>query len=277
MNRRRPRVTQAIPRIGSSQKLALAARRQAGPCAAIGSLEPRLRELVGPRPFFEFYSASEAPVAYQYRLNEPGLLLDLRHCFFEFQEGGSTLDSRRFTVDEVETKKPYRILLTTTGGRFCYRLGDLVEFTSTNPYLIRILGREQEELNLGYERIPLHVLRRALERATQAEKIQIHNFFVCPSPTADVIPAHEWHIEFAGEGNARAFSAAIDRALLELHDRYAFARKDDHLLAPPSVVSMPRGAIERFVLEKKEYGLGKFPLIYNTRDAAEAHITAHTH
>lgn len=238
--------------------------------ATIGSLAPRLRQLVGPRPFFEFYSASESPVAYQFRLTEPGMLLDLRHCFFEFQEAGSALDSRRFTVDEVAPHTPYRILVTTTGGRFAYRLGDVVEFTSTNPFVLRILGREQEELNLGYERIPLHVVRQALERASHAENVQIHNFFVCPTPTADVIPAHEWHIEFAEGGNPRTFSAAIDQALLELHDRYAFARKDDHLLAPPSVVPMRRGAIERFVLETREYGLGKFPPIYNSRGAAAA-------
>lgn len=240
--------------------------------APIGSLEARLRELVGPGvPFFEVYSASESPIAYQHRPGEPGLLLDLRRTFFEFQRDGDPLDARRFTVDEVELATPYRILITTLGGRFVYRLGDRVEFTSRDPFLIRILGREHEELSLGYERIPLHVIKAALERASAEEGAKIHNFFVCPTATADVEPAHEWHVEFSeAPRDVRAFASGIDRALLALHDRYAFARRADHLLAAPSVVAMKRGTIERFVLESREYGLGKFPPIYSTREAARS-------
>jgi GH3 auxin-responsive promoter len=238
--------------------------------AAIGSLEPRLRQLAGPNvPFFEIYSASESPVAYQLRRGEPGLLLDLRHCFFEFQRAGEPLDAPRFTVDEVEPRTPYRILLTTLGGRFCYRLGDVVEFSSVTPYVLSILGREHEELNLGYERIPLHLVRAALERASREGGARVHNFFVCPTATSDVRPAHEWHVEFAEPPRSEdEFRAALDRALHELHGRYAFARKG--LLNPPALVAMPQGTIERYVLRSREYGLGKFPSIFNTRDAAGA-------
>jgi hypothetical protein len=239
--------------------------------AALSGLEPRLRELVGPGiPFVEVYSASESPLAYQFRLGEPGMLLDLRHCFFEFQKAGDPLDAQRLTVAEIEPKTPYRILITTLGGRFCYRLGDLVEFTSTRPELVvRVLGREQEELNLGYERVPIHVVRAALERASAETRARVHNFFVCPTATADVRPAHEWHVEFAEPpATAAAFASALDRALAQLHDRYAFARRDDHLLSEPAMVKMDVGTIERFVLASREYGLGKFNAIYNTRAAA---------
>jgi hypothetical protein len=238
--------------------------------APIGSLEARLRELVGPGiPFVEVYSASESPLAYQFRLDEPGLLLDLRHCFFELQPGGSPLDAPRLTVDEARPHVPYRILLTTFGGRFAYRLGDLVEFVSTKPLLVRVLGREQEELNLGYERIPLHVLKAALARVSGDHGARVHNFFVCPTATANVKPAHEWHVEFGlAPSSPEAFGDALDQALKELHDRYAFARRDDHLLRAPALVPMKPGTIERFVLTTREYGLGKFLPIYNTREAA---------
>jgi hypothetical protein len=241
--------------------------------AALGGLEARLRELAGPKiPFVEIYSASESPIAYQFRLGEPGMLLDLRHCFFEFQKAGDDLDAPRLTVADVETNTPYRILITTIGGRFVYRLGDLIEFTSTKPQMvIRILGREQEELNLGYERVPLHVVRAALATACTEEPSSIHNFFVCPSPTANVKPAHEWHIEFSdAPKDPTHFCSALDRALITSHDRYAFARKNDHLLHAPTLVKMPAGTIERFVLSTREYGLGKFNAIYNTRDSASA-------
>jgi hypothetical protein len=218
------------------------------------------------------YSASEAPLAYQFRLGEPGMLLDLRHCFFEFQRAGDDLDGKRLTVAEIEPHTPYRILITTLGGRFCYRLGDLVELTSTRPLVVRVLGREQEELNLGYERVPLHVVRTALDRASKEERARVHNFFVCPAPEdANLKPSHEWHIEFAERpADPKAFCRALDRALIELHDRYAFPRKNDHLLSPPTLVEMDVGTIERFVLASREYGLGKFNAIYNTREAASA-------
>jgi hypothetical protein len=238
--------------------------------AAIAGLETRLRELIGPKvPFFEVYSASESPIAYQLHVDQPGMLLDLRHCFFEFQLAGEPLDSRRYTVAEVEPHTPYRILLTTLGGRFCYRLGDVVELTSTRPFIIRVLGREQEELNIGYERIPLHLVRAALDRASTETGARIHNFFVCPTENAEVHPAHEWHVEFgAPPTSATAFASALDRAMMDLHDRYAFARKNDHMLAAPALVEMPVGTIERFVLGSREFGLGKFNAIYNVRERA---------
>jgi len=144
---------------------------------------------------------------------------------------------------------------------------------------VRVLGREQEELNLGYERVPLHVVRAALDRASKEERARVHNFFVCPTASADVKPAHEWHIEFdEPPGNRVAFCDALDRALVALHDRYAFARRDDHLLLAPSLVTMDVGTIERFVLASREYGLGKFNAIYNTRGAASPVLdfVAHT-
>jgi hypothetical protein len=238
--------------------------------AAIGSLEPRLRELIGEGiPFFEVYSASESPLAYQFVPGEPGLLLDVRHTFFEFQRAGDPLESPRLTLEQVEPSTPYRILLTTLGGRFCYRLGDHVEFLSTDPYLIRVLGREREELNLGYERIPLHVVKSALARACEVERARIHNFFVCPTERSETEPGHEWHIEFAEPPEStQRFLGALDQALLESHDRYAFARKDDHLLRPPELVVRPVGTVERFVLEAREFGLAKFTPIFNERRAA---------
>lgn len=235
--------------------------------SAITLYASRLRELFGPDvKFRELYACTEAGVAYQYRDGEPGLLLDLENTYYEFQPVDAPLEATRLGVHEVECGVPYRLLLTTWGGLFAYRLSDVVEFVSTSPPLIRILGREKEEISLGFEKLQFHQMRAALDAALAAHGAAVYNFFVCPAPEGQLL-AYEWHIEFERPpADLAAFAASLDRYLIETHKVYANMRHHDAILGPTRVEPLQPGAIERYVLATRQFGQGKFVHLYNQRE-----------
>jgi hypothetical protein len=220
----------------------------------IGVYEPRLRELFGPEVAFrEVYSAAEAPVAYQWRLNEPGLVLDVERTYFEFLDG-----EHRRTLSEVEVGKPYRLVVSSLGGLCAYRLEDVIEVMSLDPPLIRFLGREIEEMNLGGEKLPIRVMRQALAGWN------VDNFFVAPSEGGK---AYQLYIE--GDVDLAALAAAVDERLQAAHALYANLRRNDVALGPLVATRIPPGTIQRFVGGNRQFGQGKFLHLYDTREIPE--------
>jgi hypothetical protein len=239
--------------------------------------ESRLRALFGPDvPFRELYTCTESPLGYQYRLGEPGLLLDLENTYFEFQPADAPLDAPRLGLHEVRTGVPYRTLITTWGGLFAYRLGDLVEFVSVDPPLVRVGVREKDEISLGYEHIQLDVVRQALDAACAATGASARNFFLGPAATpAGERQAYHWYVEFdAAPADAEAFRQALDQGLVERHPFYAGMRENDVVLLPPRLTTLPPGTIDRHVLDTRQFGQGKFLHLYSKREAVDAILAA---
>jgi hypothetical protein len=117
--------------------------------SALGSYEKKLKKYLGDDvPFFEVYSATETPIAYQYKSKPGELILDLDSAFFQFQKAGSDIKSKRIGVQDVEQNTAYRILMTTYGGLMSYRIGDIIEFVDTEKAIIKVLGREKKKLLL---------------------------------------------------------------------------------------------------------------------------------
>src|SRR5690606_15529284 len=79
-------------------------------------------------------------------------------------------DGAARVVDELETGKRYRPLLTTSGGLYRYRLGDVVEvtgFVARTPCL-RFVGREDHRCDLVGEKLDETIVATALRDAGAA-------------------------------------------------------------------------------------------------------------
>jgi hypothetical protein len=278
------RVLTGIPMfvIGLLEELLAYARQQGKPAAcardvwpnlrlysysgtSIALHEARLRQLLGPGvELYEVYSATECPVAFQYRRGEPGLLVDLSAGYFEFQPVGSTA---RVPIHETEVGAIYDLVVTTFSGAFAYKLGDRVEVLGKNPYLVRYAGRAREEINVGGEKVTVEQARAALEHACQRTGASFHQFFVCPAPASSEI-AHEWHVEFATPpADARLFMEHADRHLTQANAVYREIREGGGLV--PRMRLLPAGAIDRYVAARTTFGQGKFLNLYNDRRVAE--------
>lgn len=235
--------------------------------------EARLREVFGPDvPFRELYTCTESPLGYQYRLGEPGVLLDLENTYFEFQPADAPLDAPRIGLHEVQVGVPYRTLITTWGGLFAYRLGDRVEFLSVDPPLVRVGVREKDEISLGYEHIQLEVVRQALDGAAGQTGAAVRNFFLGPADTGSgERMAYHWYVEFdTPPQDLEAFRRALDQGLIEGHPFYKGMRENDVVLMPPRLTTLPPGSLDRYVLDTRQFGQGKFLHLYSKREAVEA-------
>ena len=236
--------------------------------------EARLRELLGEGvAFFEVYSSTEAPVAYQHRVGEPGLLLDLLTGYHEFEPVGGPAGVR-VGVSDLEVGGLYDIVVTGPGGIFAYKLGDRVEVLSRDPYVIRFAGRDREEINIGVERLALTDVRAALMGCAADEGLVIHQFLVCPTaPSTQQLLTHEYAIELGTPApagfDAQRFVAKVDARLAAGNKMYQTSRRGDAIMRPPVLRVMPRGTIERYVLEHLTFGQGKVVHLYSSRAVPE--------
>ena len=55
------------------------------------------------------------------------------------------------------------MVISTNGGLWRYRLEDTVEFTSKNPFKIKVVGRTQQFINIAGEEVMIQHIEKALE------------------------------------------------------------------------------------------------------------------
>ena len=94
--------------------------------------------------YYENYNATEGffGLQDQSKLEEMLLMLDYG-IFYEFIEKTEVdfENPKTITLEDVELKKNYALVISTNAGLWRYVIGDTVEFTSLNPYRIKVTGR----------------------------------------------------------------------------------------------------------------------------------------
>src|SRR6202008_3979785 len=87
---------------------------------------------------------------------DDGMLLFLNHgIFYEFmpmEEYGKE-HPQTLTLKEVELNKNYALIISTNAGLWRYLVGDTVQFTSLNPYRIKVTGRLKFFINAFGEEV----------------------------------------------------------------------------------------------------------------------------
>ena len=116
----------------------------------------------------ETYNASEGFFSIQDRLGAEDMLLMLDYgIHYEFLPFASDFDPQlhpfapTIGLAEVDIDTDYAVVISTNGGLHRYVLGDLVRFTSTAPYRIRVTGRTRSFLNLAGEELMVGDAERA--------------------------------------------------------------------------------------------------------------------
>ena len=119
-------------------------------------------------------------------VGRPGAVLAVRSHFFEFEEtgGGCNQDRPRELrlAHELETGGKYRAVLTTGGGLYRYRLGDVVEvvgFENQCP-LLRFIGRMDRVTDLVGEKLGEPHVREVLDYAFAAHGVAPRFALVVP-------------------------------------------------------------------------------------------------
>jgi hypothetical protein len=210
------------------------------------------------------YNSSEGFFAFQDTLDCDDLLLHLDNgVFYEFipfedkERGGDAV-----SIEHVQAGVNYSMAITTNSGLWRYVIGDTVEFTSTDPYRIRITGRTKHYINVFGEEVTINNTDKALAAACREMNAEVSEYTVAPVYTTHDKPGrHEWAIEFT---KAPADITAF--ATLLLNSDYQAKRSDGLAMSRLSVLALREGTFYRWLNLKGKLGSQhKIPRLKNDR------------
>ncbi len=221
--------------------------------------------------YLEMYNASEGFFAAQDRPGEDGMLLFTDHgIFMEFmpiEEYGKE-QPHTIGLTDVELGKNYALVISTNGGLWRYLVGDTVQFTSLNPFRIRVSGRLKHYINAFGEELIVDNADKAIAAAAVHCGVVVNDYTAAPvyfSETGN--GAHEWLIEFEQEpASLQDFTASLDQELKRQNSDYEAKRHKSIALGLPVVHSVPKGLFGSWLKQKgKLGGQHKVPRLSNDR------------
>ncbi len=243
----------------------------------------KLERYLGEVPIFSsVYVSSEAMMGVNRGLGKPVYTLLPSAAFFEFipaAELDAPSPSTRL-LDELVPGERYEIVLTTFGGLYRYRLGDVVEvvrYHHRTP-VVEFIHRRGSLLNIAGEKTSEDAARQALMAALSREGMELVDF----SAMEDLSTTPKRYVFFV-ELNLRGqavdvaqLAARLEEALCRANPRYAAQRARLgplwlHVMQPgafqglrdllirrgasPSQVKIPRvvqeGPLAEFLLEHR--------------------------
>jgi hypothetical protein len=224
----------------------------------------------------ETYPASEGFVAFQDQLNSDELLLNVNSgIFFEFipMDEIHNENPKRLWLGEVETGVNYAVIINSNAGLWGYNLGDMVEFTSLNPFRLRVAGRVAHYISAFGEHVISKEVEDALMKTANEYGVDIIEFTVAPqvNPIGNDKPYHEWFIAFENfPPDMHLFAKKVDEELCEQNIYY----KDliaGKILQPLKIRPLQKDAFRNYMKSiGKLGGQNKVPRLANDRKVADA-------
>ncbi|GGB01119.1 hypothetical protein GCM10011511_25570 [Puia dinghuensis] len=234
----------------------------------------RLFDTIGKKvDTIETFPASEGFFAFQDSREEEGLLLNTNSgIFFEFipaSELGKE-NPRRLSLKDVTTGEHYALVVSNNAGLWAYSIGDMVRFTSVNPYRLVVTGRTKHFISAFGEHVIGEEVEYSLMKAAEEAGLHITEFTVAPMIQQEKGKSyHEWFVEFGNKpGDLAAFADKVDHNLREKNIYY-----DDlitgHILQPLKIRAIKKhGFIDYMKSVGKLGGQNKVPRLSNDRNLA---------
>ena len=236
----------------------------------------QFEKIIGkPVNFLEIYNASEGFIAGQEKPGDDGMILFTEHgIFYEFMPVEEYGDPEPKTVglSKVTLHKNYALVVSTTGGLWRYLIGDTVQFTSINPYKIKITGRLKHYMNAFGEEVIVDNSDHAIAIAAEKTNAVVNDYTAAPVYfTEGGNGTHEWLIEFdKAPDNMEQFIFELDEALKNINSDYEAKRHKNIALRMPIVHNLPKGIFKKWLHSKgKIGGQHKVPRLRNERTIVE--------
>jgi hypothetical protein len=208
--------------------------------------------------FYETYFASEAPLGFAFDARDDALALNTLENLYVFRDGDDML-----LADELKSGARYALHVTTPGGLVNFRMGDLVEVVSPRPLLIRVAGREGEELSLTGEKITVAQVDLALAAAGVQAGVHL--------PVVWKVDGERPHLVWGVPDSLTADAARLDDALCSANVLYAEALRYEHVVGPSQV---ERISVARFEAHRSaRLGNYKPKRLFESREAFEQWIS----
>jgi hypothetical protein len=232
--------------------------------------------------FLQLYNASEGFFGIQDQLKSDELLLMLDYgIFYEFLEIKDFVSgdhNKVISLEDTKTGVDYAMIITTNAGLWRYELGDVIQFTSTNPYRFKISGRTKQHINVFGEELMVHNADMAIAVACEKTHAMVKDYTVAPVFMQNNAGSHEWLIEFEKEPeNFEYFSAVLDETLKKQNSDYEAKRYNNFVLHFPVIRKMPFNSFYTWLkVNNKMGGQFKIPRLSNDRKILEEILTLNT-
>src|SRR5690606_2921689 len=140
----------------------------------------------------------------------------------------------------VEIGKNYALVISTNGGLWRYIVGDTIQFTSLQPYRIKVSGRLKHYINAFGEEVIVDNSDKAIAIACQKTGAIVNDYTAAPVYFSDSSNgAHEWLVEFEKEPeDLDTFTRELDAALKNINSDYEAKRHKDIALRLPLLHSI---------------------------------------
>ncbi|RME19024.1 MAG: hypothetical protein D6799_02060 [Bacteroidetes bacterium] len=222
----------------------------------------------------QLYNASEGFFAIQDTKDGNDMLLMLDYgIYYEFipEEYFDKEEKIAVNLENVQLNKKYSMVISTTSGLWRYQIGDTIQFTSLNPFRIKITGRTKHFINAFGEELMVHNADEAIAEACRITSATIIDYTVAPIYMNESSGAHQWIIEFEKlPHDLNYFAYILDNTLKEKNSDYEAKRYNDYVIAPPKIVVAPQGTFYHWLKKyNKLGGQHKVPRLSNDRKIAE--------
>jgi hypothetical protein len=220
--------------------------------------------------YLEMYNASEGFFAAQDDIDKEGMLLMCDHgIFYEFMPVSEYEESQKtIQLNEVEIGKNYALIITTAGGLWRYLVGDTIQFTSLDPFRIKVSGRLKHYINAFGEEVIVDNSDKAIAVASEKTSAIVNDYTAAPVYFSESDNgAHEWLIEFEKEpSDLNQFIHELDAALKSINSDYEAKRHKDIALRIPLIKAVPKNTFSNWLNSKgKLGGQHKVPRLSNDR------------
>ncbi len=191
--------------------------------------------------YLESYNASEGFIAVAEECNSDEMLLMPHYgCYYEFARGDNVVP-----LEGVRCGAEYAVLMSSENGLWRYELGDVVRFTSVDPYKIKIVGRTKQYINAFGEELMIGNVEQALLYACTATGAVVEEFTVSPQFLPSMGGYHRWVVEFVlRPDSVERFAEELDAKLRGLNSDYDAKRRS--VMRRLRVVVVPRGTFHRW-------------------------------
>jgi hypothetical protein len=151
-------------------------------------------------------------------------------------------------------------------------VGDTIQFTSTDPFRIKVSGRLKHFMNAFGEEVIVDNSDYAIAKACRQTGSIVNDYTAAPVyMTGTENGAHEWIIEFEHlPVPLDTFVTAMDEALKSINSDYEAKRHKSIALRKPIVHIMPKEGFKKWLKDKgKLGGQHKVPRLSNDRTYLE--------
>ena len=230
--------------------------------------------------YLEGYNASEGFLGIQDQHPSKGILLMLDYGIYyefipmtDFNKG----ELKAINLSQVELGVNYALVITTNTGLWRYLIGDVISFTTINPFRIKIAGRTKSCINTFGEELMVHNTDEAILFACKQCKCSVKDYSVSPLFIDEKSGGHQWFVEFQNAPNDKEmFMQTLDEKLKKLNSDYEAKRTKDLILRAPELFIIENNDFYKWLQKHNRLGgQYKIPRLSESRALADEILSMH--